>query len=139
MVAKLLQSESEIRAALDDVKTIALVGASPKPERASHEVMQFLLNYGYKVIPVNPGFAGGKILGCDVVASLSDIKEPVDMVDIFRNSDAVSAILEETLRLSPRPKLFWMQLDVISHEAAARAIKEDINVVMNECPHIILG
>lgn len=138
-MARLLKSDQEMRSALENIKTIALVGASPKPERPSNEVMLFLLNLGYKVIPVNPGLAGEKIFDCDVVASLSDIKEPIDMVDIFRNSDAVPGILEETLRLSPRPKLFWMQVGVVAPQAAERAVEEGMDVVMNNCPHIVLG
>ncbi|MBV1885697.1 MAG: CoA-binding protein [Parvibaculaceae bacterium] len=119
---------------LQKTKTIALVGASPKPERASHEVMQFLLAKGYDVTPVNPGLAGQKLLGKTVYASLSDIPHPVDMVDIFRNSDAVGPIVDEAIKRGDT--CIWTQLEVIDHEAAARAKAAGLIMIMDRCPKI---
>ncbi len=121
---------------LKSVRRIALVGASPKPERPSHEVMAFLLSRGYEVFPVNPGQAGKEILGRRVHASLADIPEPVDMVDIFRNSEAAGSVVDEALKLSPLPRVIWMQLGVRNDEAAGRAEAAGLKVVMNRCPKI---
>ena len=119
---------------LQEVKTIALVGASPKPERPSFEVMEYLLAHGYRVLPVNPGQAGGKILGQRVFASLSDIGEAVDMVDIFRNSAAAGEVAKAALRLAPPPAVVWMQIGVRNDEAAAEAEAAGVRVVMDHCP-----
>lgn len=126
--------EAIIRKVLTESKTIALVGASPKPERASHYVMQFLLSKGYKVIPVNPGLAGSELLGQPVYANLSAIPESVDMVDIFRSSDAVPPIVDEAIQIGA--KSVWMQLGVINEEAAQTASAAGLNVVMDRCPKI---
>ena len=127
---------SFIRDILGTVKTIALLGASPKPERPSHGVMGFLLRKGYRVIPVNPGQAGKEILGQPVVARLADIVEPIDMVDVFRAADALPAVVEEALALSPPPKAIWGQLSVRHDEAAATAEAAGVKVVMDRCPAI---
>ena len=119
---------------LGEVKTIALVGASDKAERPSYRVANFLLEMGYKVIPVNPGKAGQEILGQKVFASLADIDEPVDMVDIFRNSEAAGKVTDEAIKIGA--KVVWMQLDVINEEAAKRAEDAGLKVVMNRCPKI---
>ncbi len=121
---------------LKSVRRIALVGASPKPERPSHQVMAFLLSRGYEVFPVNPGQAGKEILGQRVHASLADIPEPVDMVDIFRNSEAAGGVVDEALKLDPLPRVIWMQLGVRNDEAARRAEAAGLKVVMNRCPKI---
>ncbi len=121
---------------LKSVRRIALVGASPRPERPSHEVMAFLLSRGYEVVPVNPGQAGKEILGRPVHASLADIPEPVDMVDIFRNSEAAGAVVDEALKLDPPPRVIWMQIGVRNDEAARRAEQAGLKVVMNRCPKI---
>ena len=118
------------------VKTIALVGASPKPVRPSHEVMEFLLNTGYRVIPVNPGQAGNRILGQTVIASLAELPGPVDMIDIFRNSQAAGGVVDAALSLSCPPKVIWMQKGVRNDEAASRAEAAGVRVVMNRCPKI---
>lgn len=121
---------------LESVKTIALVGASANPERASHHVMEFLLHHGYEVHPVNPGLAGKTLLGRLVYASLADIPEVVDMVDVFRNSDAAGETVDEALALAAPPKAIWLQLGVRNDEAAARAEARGVAVVMNRCPAI---
>ena len=124
---------------LTQTKVIALVGWSPKPDRPSHRVAAYLAARGYRVIPVNPGLAGQQILGQTVYASLGDIPKPVDMVDIFRNSDAAGPITDEALALSPKPSVIWMQLSVRNDEAAARAEAAGLQVVMNRCPKMEYG
>ena len=121
------------------MKTIALVGASANEVRPSYFVMKYLIDKGYEVIPVNPGLAGQQILGQTVYASLGDIPKPVDMVDIFRNSDAAGPITDEALALSPKPNVIWMQLSVRNDEAAARAEAAGLRVVMNRCPKMEYG
>ena len=128
----------EIARALRESKTIALVGASLNPDRPSNEVMAFLLARGYRVIPVNPGFGGKEIHGQKVFESLAAIDEPIDMVDIFRNSEAAAEVVNEALALSPLPKVIWMQLGVINDEAAERARAAGLSVIMNRCPVIEL-
>ncbi len=123
---------------LKAVKTIALVGASANAARPSYGVMQFLLRKGYNVIPVNPGLEGKEILGQRVYAALSDIPRAFDMVDIFRNSDAVAGIVDEALSLPIKPSVIWMQLEVRDDEAAAKAEAAGLQVVMNRCPAIEL-
>jgi predicted CoA-binding protein len=123
---------------LKKVKTIAMVGASPNPARPSHGVMRFLLARGFHVIPVNPGQAGKEILGQKAYATLADVPEPVDMVEIFRASDVVAGVVDQALALSPKPKVIWMQLGVRNDAAAAAAEAQGINVVMNRCPAIEL-
>jgi hypothetical protein len=127
---------SYIAGILNSVKAIAVVGASANDVRPSFFVMKYLLAKGFSVIPVNPGQAGKEILGQMTYARLADIPVPVDMVDIFRASEAVPAIVEEVLALEPLPKVIWMQLTVRNDEAAARAEAAGIKVVMNRCPKI---
>ncbi|MFO1123448.1 MAG: CoA-binding protein [Hyphomicrobiales bacterium] len=128
-----------VRDILRSVKSIALVGASSNPVRPSYIVMQYLLDKGYKVVPVNPGLAGQTLLGQTVYATLSEIPVPVDMVDIFRNAEAAAAITDEALALDPRPKVIWMQLSVRNDAAAARAEAAGLQVVMNRCPKMEYG
>lgn len=123
-----------IRKVLTSSKTIALIGASPKPDRPSNYVMKYLLDRGYNVIPVNPGLEGKEIHGQLVYGSLSSIPEPVDMVDIFRNSEAVPPIVEEAIAVGA--KSIWMQVGVINQGAAETATKAGLDVVMNDCPKI---
>ncbi|MND34280.1 hypothetical protein D3C80_248910 [compost metagenome] len=129
-------SDNQIREILQSVKTIALLGASPKPERPSNGVMKFLLDWGYHVIPVNPGQVGKSIHGQQVVANLADIDEPVDMVDVFRASYSLPGIVDEILALKQRPAVLWTQLDVVHEEAARRAEEAGLKVVMDRCPAI---
>lgn len=128
-----------IRSILQSVKTVALVGASNNEVRPSYFVMKYLIDKGYEVIPVNPGLAGKQILGRTVYGALKDIPQPVDMVDIFRNSEAAGPITDEALKLVPRPRVIWMQLSVRNDEAAARAEAEGLQVVMNRCPKMEYG
>jgi len=127
---------SYISGILHSVKTVAVVGASANDVRPSFFVMKYLLDKGYQVIPVNPGQAGHEILGQMTYAKLSDIPVAIDMVDIFRASDAVPGIVGEVLALDPLPKVIWMQLTVRHDEAAVRAEAAGIKVVMNRCPKI---
>src|SRR5918993_743129 len=128
-----------VRSILQSVKTIALVGASNNPARPSWIVTKYLLERGYDVIPLNPGLAGGEILGQKVYAKLADIPRPVDMVEIFRNSQAAGPITDEALALDPLPKVIWMQLSVRNDEAAAKAEAKGLKVVMDRCPKIEFG
>lgn len=132
-------SPDYIRSILQSVKTVALVGASSNTVRPSYFVMKYLIEKGYEVIPVNPGLAGQEILGQTVYASLKDIPRPVDMVDIFRNSEAAGPITDEALALPQLPKVIWMQLSVRSDEAAARAEARGLKVVMDRCPKMEYG
>lgn len=129
-------SDNEIRDILKSVKTIALLGASPKPERPSNGVMKFLLDHGYRVIPVNPGQVGKTIHGQQVVANLADIDESVDMVDVFRASYSLPGIVDEILAMKQRPTVLWTQLDVVHEEAAKQAEGAGLKVVMDRCPAI---
>ncbi len=124
---------------LNSVKAIAIVGASANDVRPSFFVAKYLIDKGFKVFPVNPGHAGKELLGRMTYASLADIPEPIDMVDIFRASSAVPAIADEVLALSPLPKVVWMQLTVRHDETAARLEAAGIKVVMNRCPKIEYG
>ncbi|MBP1850650.1 CoA-binding protein [Rhizobium halophytocola] len=125
-----------LAAILHDTRTIALVGASSKPERPSFSVMRFLLSKGYRVFPVNPGQAGKEILGQPVYATLADLPEPVDMVDVFRAADQLSAVVDDVLKMSPLPRCLWGQLTVRDDDAALRAEMVGITVVMDRCPAI---
>ena len=133
--------DAYIAAILNGVKTVAMVGASANINRPSYFVMKYLLGKGYAVIPVNPGLAGKEILGQKVAASLADIEQPVDLVDVFRNSDAALAIVRDAIALKDKLglKVIWMQLSVRDDEAAAEAEAADLKVVMNRCPKIEYG
>ena len=123
---------NEIRKILEETQTIALVGISHKPHRASHQVAKFLMEKGYTVIPVNPKYK--EVLGETCYASLEDIPVSVDMVDCFRRSDAIMPLAESAISIGA--KVLWMQLDVINHEAAALAEAAGLEVVMDRCPKI---
>lgn len=131
--------DSYIRGILNTVKTIAMVGISPKDNRPSYFAFKYLLERGYRMIPVNPGQVGKEILGQKVYAKLGDIPEPIDMVDIFRASQHAPAVVEEALKLTPKPQVIWMQLGVRNDEAAAKAEAAGVKVVMNRCPKIEYG
>ena len=127
-------SDDYLRGILQSVRTVAIVGASPKSDRPSHGVMRFLQRSGYRAIPVNPTAAGETINGERCRATLADIGEPVDMVDIFRRSEHAGAVVDEAIAIGA--KVVWMQLGVRDDEAAARAEKAGLKVVMNRCPAI---
>jgi predicted CoA-binding protein len=131
--------DSYIRGILNTVKTVAMVGISPKDNRPSYFAFKYLLERSYRMIPVNPGQAGGEILGQKVYARLADIPEPVDMVDIFRGPQFALGIVEEALALKPPPQVIWMQLSVRNDEAARVAEAAGLKVVMNRCPKIEYG
>ena len=128
-----------IRNILQSVKTIALVGASANIVRPSYFVMKYLQDKGYRVIPVNPGLAGQDLLGEKVYASLADIPVTIDMVDVFRNSEAALAATDDALALAELPKVIWMQLSVRNDAAAAKAEAAGLRVVMNRCPKMEYG
>jgi predicted CoA-binding protein len=127
-------SDAYLREVLDGVKTIAMVGASPNWNRPSSFAMKYLQGKGYRVIPVNPSVAGEEILGERVYATLKEIPDKVDMVDIFRNSAAAGPIVDDAIAIGA--KVVWMQLGVRNDAAAARAETAGIRVVMNRCPKI---
>ena len=128
-----------IRGILNTVKAIAMVGISSKDNRPSYFAFKYLLERGYRMVPVNPGQAGKDILGQKVYAKLSEIPEPVDMVDVFRASQHAPAVVDEALTMTPRPAVIWMQLGVRNDEAAAKAEAAGMKVVMNRCPKIEYG
>jgi predicted CoA-binding protein len=134
----MMSTDIQIRQILQETEVVALVGASANPSRPSHGVMKFLLDRGKRVIPVNPGLAGQSLLGQTVYATLADIPRDagVDMVDVFRNSDAVLPIVEQALADLPNLRVIWLQLGVESEAGAALAVAHDVEWVQNRCPKI---
>tara|TARA_Y100000782_G_scaffold28123_2_gene31447 strand:- start:56065 stop:56490 length:426 start_codon:yes stop_codon:yes gene_type:complete len=130
----MMSSDQIVRELLENVATIALVGASKKPQRASYRVMAYLQQCGYKVIPVNPMLAGERLHGEVVKATLAEVETPIDMVDIFRNSDVAGESVDEAIAIGA--KAVWLQLGVIDHQAEERAMKDGLTVVMDRCPKI---
>ena len=131
--------DNYIRAILNNVKSIAMVGASPVNIRPSYFAFKYLAQRGYDMIPVNPGHIGKSLLGKPFVASLLDIGRPVDMVDIFRSSANIMPAVDEALKMTPLPKVIWMQLGARDDAAAAKAEAAGLRVVMNRCPKIEYG
>jgi predicted CoA-binding protein len=131
-----LTSDADIRTLLEETRTIALVGASDRPDRPSYRVMQTLQARGYRVIPVNPQITGEHIHGEFVFRDLNQLGDPIDLVDIFRNSAAAGEAVDQAIAAGA--KAVWMQLGVINEEAAARAEAAGLKVVMNRCPAIEL-
>lgn len=127
-------SDSHLRGILDRTRTIAMVGVSANPVRPSYFVARYLGLKGYRVIPVNPGLAGQDLLGETVHASLSEVPDAVEMVDIFRRPEAVPAIVDDALARWPELQAIWMQIGVVHDEAAARAETRGVDVIMDRCP-----
>jgi predicted CoA-binding protein len=138
-MARFSPSHAEIEAILAGTKTVAVVGLSDNPRRASNEVFAFLLGRGFDCVGVNPALAGQTIHGAPVFASLKDVDRPIDMADIFRASEAVGSIVDEALALAPRPKVVWTQLGVFDEAAGLKAQAAGLTVVMNRCPKIELA
>ena len=129
-----LTTDEDIRALLSEARTIAMVGLSDRPDRPSYGVMKRLQDHGYRVIPVNPQITGEHVHGEFVFRELGQLGDPIDIVDIFRRSDAVGPIVDEAIAIGA--KAIWMQLGVIDEDAAARAEAAGLKVVMNRCPAI---
>ena len=127
-------SDAYLRDILTSVRTIAVVGASPRHERPSHGVMAYLQRRGYRTIPVNPNAVGTTINGETVYARLADVPEPIDMVDVFRRSEMAGGVVDDAIAAGA--KVIWMQLGVSDDDAAARAEAQGLKVVMNRCPAI---
>lgn len=128
----LITTDTDLKRLFENVRTIAVVGCSPKPERPGHYVAKYLQELGYRVIPVNPGQT--EILGEKCYASLRDIPEPVDMVDCFRRAEDIPPIVEDAIAVGA--KYLWMQLGIVNDAAAQRAMAAGIEVVMDRCPKI---
>lgn len=128
----IITQDNDLKRIFETVRTIAVVGCSPKPERPGHYVARYLQELGYRIIPVNPGQT--EILGEKCYPSLRDIPEPVDMVDCFRRAEDIPPIVEDAIAIGA--KVVWMQLGIVNNEAAARASSAGIEVVMDRCPKI---
>ncbi len=141
MTPSLAYSDALIRRILGETRTLAMAGASANWVRPSNFAMKYLQHKGFRVIPVNPGAAGEDVLGEKVYASLRDIPDRFEMVDIFRNSDAAGAIVDEAIEIAADKsvKVIWMQLGVRNDEAAARAEAAGLTVIMDRCPKIEFG
>jgi predicted CoA-binding protein len=126
---KIIKEDDDIKELLENSRTIAILGLSPKPDRESNKVAKYLKDNGYSIIPVRPGQK--EILGQSVYATLDDIKKDVDIVDVFRNPEQVLPHAYEAIQI--QPKVFWMQLGIENHEAASLLVKAGIDVVMNKC------
>lgn len=132
-------ADETIKTILKTVKTIALVGFSSNQSRPSFFVAKYLIERGYTLYLINPGLAGQEFFGARVYGSLADVPAPIDMIDIFRNSEAAEEITNEALALSPLPKVIWMQLGVRNDQAAEKAEAHGLTVIMNRCPKIEFG
>ena len=131
------KSNDNIKEILKKIETIAIVGASDKPERDSFKVMQFLIERGYKVFPINPNLQNKIILNQKCLSSLNMVNKKIDMVDIFRQKNAVMEITKEAIAIGA--KVLWTQLNIVDHEAAEIAEKAGLKVIMNRCPKIELS
>jgi predicted CoA-binding protein len=131
-----LTADADIAQLLEETRTIALVGASDRPDRPSYNVMRVLQDWGYRVLPVNPQITGEHVHGEYVWRDLAQIGEPIDLVDIFRRPLAAGEAVDEAIAAGA--KSVWLQIGVINHEAAARAEAAGLKVVMDRCPAIDL-
>ena len=131
-----LTADADIAALLAETRTIAMIGASDRPDRPSYRVMATLQEWGYRVLPVNPQITGEHVHGEYVWRELSQIGEPIDLVDIFRRPQAAGEAVDQAIAADA--KAVWMQLGVVNHEAAARAEAAGLTVVMDRCPAIDL-
>ena len=140
-MSDLSYDDAHMRRILREVRTIAMVGASPNWVRPSNFAMKYLQGKGYKVIPLNPGQAGKEILGEPCYASVAEIPGTVDMIDIFRNSEAAGAVVNDVLPIASEKKIrvIWMQLGIRNDDAAARAKAAGLTVIMDRCPKIEYG
>ena len=140
-MSDLIYDDAQMRRVLREVRTIAMAGASPNWVRPSNFAMKYLQGKGYRVIPLNPGQAGKEILGELCYASVAEIPDTVDMVDIFRNSEAAGAIVDDVLPIASekRIKVIWMQIGIRNDNAAARAEAAGLTVIMDRCPKIEYG
>lgn len=129
-----LTSDADIADLLQSTRTVALIGASDRPDRPSYDVMRFMQEHGYRVIPVNPQITGQHVHGEYVWRELSQIGVAIDLVDIFRRSEAAGDAVDQAIAAGA--KAVWMQLGVVNHEAAARAEAAGLKVVMDRCPKI---
>lgn len=138
---ELAYDDALISRILKDTRIIAMAGASPNWVRPSNFAMKYLLGKGYQVHPINPGHAGKEIWDQTVYASLADVPAPIDMLDVFRGSEAAGALIDEAIELKDEKqiKVVWLQLGVINHEAAKRAEAAGLTVIMNRCPKIEYG
>jgi predicted CoA-binding protein len=139
-VANVLNDDS-ITQLLKTAKTVAVVGASPDPRRDSHHVMAYLLAHGYRVIPINPRASGDSILGERVYANLAEISGPIEIIDVFRRSDAVPLVVDEVIASLPRlgHPAIWLQLGVNHQNAVERAMRAGLSVVADRCIQIDHG
>ncbi|MDA0998234.1 MAG: CoA-binding protein [Proteobacteria bacterium] len=140
-MSDLVYSDGLIGEILKQVRTIAMAGASPNWVRPSNFAMKYLLGKGYQVHPINPGHAGKEIWGRMTYGTLADVPAPVDMLDIFRNSEAAGPLVDEAIKLKDEKKIkvIWMQLGVVNEDAAKRAEAAGLIVVMDRCPKIEYG
>ena len=129
--------EGYIREILEEVKTIAVVGASANQDRDSYKVMEALIQHGYQIFPINPNEEGNLILGQNCYANLSSVSKKIDMVDVFRAADAVMGVTREAIAVEA--SVLWTQLDIINKEAAEAAEQAGLKVVMDRCPKIELA
>ncbi len=128
-----LQGLDQVAAVIDAARTIAVLGAHPEQQRPAFYVPDYLHEQGYRILPVNPEFVGQKLWGVPFVATLAELAEPVDIVDVFRRSSHVAAHLEDMLAMRPRPRVVWMQQGVQSPAAAAHLVAAGIDVVQDRC------
>ena len=140
-MSELVYDDALISRILKDTRIIAMAGASPNWVRPSNFAMKYLLGKGYQVHPINPGHAGKEIWDQTVYASLADVPAPIDMLDVFRGSEAAGALIDEAIELKDEKQIevVWLQLGVINHEAAKRAEAAGLTVIMNRCPKIEYG